>query len=178
MCRSRLTALRPEPRRELQAPVEGFTQEHIAAQFTEPWCSATIRAIPSMWARIDIAPHISLHPPAAATTYHLSITRHLTTTVSVRSEFAAEESGEQGWSRRDEENLVAVVAATIVAGLLAVSPADARPKKQKRPDPQRRYEVQTQTPSLDGRITGQTRTCWFETLQYDGLGVPYGPYCH
>jgi hypothetical protein len=33
-------------------------------------------------------------------------------------------------------------------------------------------------PSLDGRITGRTRTCWFETLQYDGLGVPYGPYCH
>ena len=76
-----------------------------------------------------------------------------------------------------KKNLVAVVAATIVAGLL-VSPADARPKKQKRPDPQRRYEVQTQTPSLDGRITGRTRTCWFETLQYDGLGVPYGPYCH
>ena len=77
-----------------------------------------------------------------------------------------------------KKNLAAVVAATIVAGLLAVSPADARPKKQKRPDPQRRYEVQTQTPSLDGRITGRTRTCWFETLQYDGLGVPYGPYCH
>ena len=29
-----------------------------------------------------------------------------------------------------------------------------------------------------GRITGRTRTCWFETLQYDGFGVPYGPYCH
>ena len=76
-----------------------------------------------------------------------------------------------------KKNLVAVVAATIVAGLL-VSPADARPKKQKRPDGQRRYEVPTQTPSLDGRITGRTCTCWFETLQYDGLGVPYGPYCH
>lgn len=35
-----------------------------------------------------------------------------------------------------KKNLVAVVAATIVAGLL-VSPADARPKKQKRPDAQR-----------------------------------------
>ena len=75
------------------------------------------------------------------------------------------------------KNILAMVAATMVAGLL-VSPADARPKKQKRPDPQRRYDVQTQTPSLDGRITGPTRTCWFETLQYDGLGVPYGPYCH
>jgi hypothetical protein len=34
--------------------------------------------------------------------------------------------------------------------------------------------VETQTPSLDGRITGRTRTCWFETLQYDGLEVRYG----
>jgi hypothetical protein len=74
-------------------------------------------------------------------------------------------------SRRETEirkNIVVVVAATMVAGLL-ISPADARPKKQKRPDAQRRYDVQTQTPSLDGRITGRTRTCWFETLQYDGL---------
>ncbi len=65
-----------------------------------------------------------------------------------------------------------------IATSLFMLPAEARPKKQKRHDPQRRYEVQTQTPSLDGRITGRTRTCWFETLQYDGLGVPYGPYCH
>src|SRR6478672_5352719 len=58
-----------------------------------------------------------------------------------------------------------------------IAPNDARPRKQKRPDPQRQYQLQTQTLSLDGRITGRTRTCWFETLQYDGLGVPYGPYC-
>jgi hypothetical protein len=76
-----------------------------------------------------------------------------------------------------KKKLIAVVAAAIVAALL-VAPADARPKKQKRPDAQRRNDVQTQIPSLDGRITGRTRTCWFETLQYDGLGVPYGPYCH
>jgi hypothetical protein len=57
--------------------------------------------------------------------------------------------------------------------------ANAAPKKkQKRPDAQRQYQIQRQTPSLDGRITGRTRTCWFETLQYDGFGVPYGPYCH
>ena len=92
-CRSRLTALRPEPRRELQASAEGFTQEHIAAQFSEPWCSATFRAIPSTWERIDTAPHISLHLRAAATTYHLSISRHLTTTVSVRSAFAPHGAG-------------------------------------------------------------------------------------
>ncbi len=47
--------------------------------------------IHSTWERIDTAPHISLHLRAAATTYHLSISRHLTTTVSVRSAFAAEE---------------------------------------------------------------------------------------
>ena len=76
-----------------------------------------------------------------------------------------------------KKNLSTIIAVALVASLF-VLPADARAKKQKRPDPQRRQEVQTQTPSLDGRITGCTRTCWFETLQYDGLGVPYGPYCH
>ena len=76
-----------------------------------------------------------------------------------------------------KKGLAAVLVAAIMAAMF-VLPADARPKKQKRPDAQRRYELQTQTPSLDGRITGRTRTCWFETLQYDGLGVPYGPYCH
>jgi hypothetical protein len=40
------------------------------------------------------------------------------------------------------------------------------------------YRVLVAGHTLDGRITGRTRTCWFETLQYDGLGVPYGPYCH
>ena len=73
------------------------------------------------------------------------------------------------------KNLAAVVAVAVAAALLTL-PADARPKKPKRPDAQR--QIQTQTPSLDGRITGRTRTCWFETLQYDGFGVPYGPYCH
>ena len=76
-----------------------------------------------------------------------------------------------------KKNLGITIAAVIVASLFML-PADARPRKQKRPDPQRHYQLQTQTPSLDGRITGRTRTCWFETLQYDGLGVPYGPYCH
>ena len=59
----------------------------------------------------------------------------------------------------------------------SVQKHNAAPKKLKRSDAQMRY-MQTQTPSLDGRITGRTRTCWFETLQYDGFGVPYGPYCH
>ena len=46
-------------------------------------------------------------------------------------------------------------------------------KKLKRSDAQKRS-----TPSLDGRVTGRSRTCGFATFQYDGLGVPYGPYCH
>ena len=86
---SRLTAPRPEqgdrsPRRDLQASAEGFTEGHTAAQFSERRCSATFRAIPSTLERIDTAPHISRHLPVAATTYHLSVSRHLTATVSVR----------------------------------------------------------------------------------------------
>lgn len=81
------------------------------------------------------------------------------------------------------KGLATVIAAAVV--LTAVSlPADARARKQKR------YDVQTQqtptldgragakTPSLDGRITGRARTCGYDMFQYDGLGVPYGPYCH
>jgi hypothetical protein len=68
------------------------------------------------------------------------------------------------------------IAAAIVTATIVVLPADARAKKAKRPDAQKRHEVQT--PSLDGRITGRPRTCGYETFQYDGLGVPYGPYCH
>jgi hypothetical protein len=73
-----------------------------------------------------------------------------------------------------KKNLSIIIAAAIVASL-SMLPADARPKKQKRPDPQRRHEVQTQTPSLDGRITGRTRTCWFETLQSTDWGFPTDP---
>ena len=70
-----------------------------------------------------------------------------------------------------KKNLVAVVAATIVAGLL-VSPADARPKKQKRPDGQRRYEVPTQTPSLDGRITGRLAPAGLKHFNTTDWGFP------
>ena len=73
-----------------------------------------------------------------------------------------------------KKNLGITIAAVIVASLFML-PADARPRKQKRPDPKRQYELQTQTPSLDGRITGRTRTCWFETLQTTGWGFPTDP---
>lgn len=32
--------------------------------------------------------------------------------------------------------------------------------------------------SLDGRRTGQPRTCGFDFFQYDNRGVPSGPYCN
>jgi hypothetical protein len=75
---------------------------------------------------------------------------------------------------------VAVAVAATIVGTMSCMPADARTK------PQKRYEVRkpapdarsSQTPSLDGRITGRSRTCGFDTFQYDGFGVPYGPYCH
>jgi hypothetical protein len=76
-----------------------------------------------------------------------------------------------------KKSYVAIVAAMTAA--VFVLPADARSKKLKRTDAQKRYEVQTkQTPSLDGRTLGRMRTCGFDYLQYDGLGTPYGPYCH
>jgi hypothetical protein len=56
-----------------------------------------------------------------------------------------------------KKGLAAVLVAAIMAAMF-VLPADARPKKQKRPNAQKRYELQTRTPSLDGRITGRTRT--------------------
>jgi hypothetical protein len=66
---------------------------------------------------------------------------------------------------------------TIVAAVMFALPSDARTKKQ-RPDTQKRYQVQQTPQSLDGRILGRMRTCGFDYLQYDGLGTPYGPYCH
>jgi len=60
---------------------------------------------------------------------------------------------------RDLRRLVGIIAAAVIATTF-VLPADARAKKPKRP-----AAVQTQqaSPSLDGR---------------NGLGTPYGPYCH
>ena len=75
---------------------------------------------------------------------------------------------------RDLRRLVGIIAAAVIATIF-VLPADARAKKPKRP-----AAVQTQqaSPSLDGRTLGRMRTCGFDYLQYDGLGTPYGPYCH
>jgi hypothetical protein len=74
--------------------------------------------------------------------------------------------------------VVALATAAIMAAALSAEPADARAKKK----PQYRtdsapYRADT-APSLDGRTTGRPRTCGYQTFQYDGFGVPYGPYCH
>jgi hypothetical protein len=78
-------------------------------------------------------------------------------------------------------------AAAIIATSYLVLPAEARVKKEHRYD-ENRYAAHrgwegnkqgsAQPRSLDGRNTGRTRTCGSEVLQYDGFGVPYGPYCH
>ena len=67
----------------------------------------------------------------------------------------------------------ALTAAMMMA--FAALPADAA-KRAKRHRPQPAPPSASQ--SLDGRVLGRVRTCGFDTLQYDGLGVPYGPYCH
>ena len=71
-------------------------------------------------------------------------------------------------------SLVGVMAAAVIATMF-VLPADARAKKPKRPAS---AQTQQASPSLDGRTLGRMRTCGFDYLQYDGLGTPYGPYCH
>ena len=74
------------------------------------------------------------------------------------------------------------VSVAVIATLVVVTfpgSADARVKTKKRSTAARTQAVQAQqVPSLDGRITGRPRTCGFATFQYDGWGVPYGPYCH
>jgi hypothetical protein len=83
------------------------------------------------------------------------------------------------------EAVVALATAAIMATVFSAQTADARAKKksQHRTDtaPHRvdtaPYRADTM-PSLDGRTTGRPRTCGYQTFQYDGFGVPYGPYCH
>ncbi len=69
------------------------------------------------------------------------------------------------------KTILALFAAAIMVTAFSLVPADARAKKKSQ------YRTAT-TPSLDGRTTGRPRTCGYETFQYDGFGVPYGPYCH
>lgn len=63
--------------------------------------------------------------------------------------------------------------ASIMVTALSLLPADARSKK-----PKRHHRPHPISTSLDGRTTGQARTCGYDTFIYDGFGVPVGPYCH
>ena len=67
--------------------------------------------------------------------------------------------------------LVALIAAALLATAFTAAPADARTKSNKK-------QYRDETPSLDGRTTGQLRTCGYDTLQYGSGGTPHGPYCH
>jgi hypothetical protein len=51
-------------------------------------------------------------------------------------------------------------------------------KKGKRVRSQTRTTTTGTSSSLDGRTLGRMRTCGYDYLQYDGLGAPFGPYCH
>jgi hypothetical protein len=69
---------------------------------------------------------------------------------------------------------LAVFAVTaVVAATVSTLPADAAKKGKKR------YPAYVpSSTSLDGRTLGRPRTCGFDYYQYDGWGVPVGPYCH
>ena len=59
--------------------------------------------------------------------------------------------------------------AVMVAAFFAL-PADAANKEKKR--------FGSEAPSLDGRNTGQPRTCGYGTFRYSTSGTTMGPYCH
>jgi hypothetical protein len=63
-----------------------------------------------------------------------------------------------------------------VATALVVSAADAASRKDRRYADPPRYTGQSS--SLDGRVTGRSRTCGFDTFIYDSRGGIVGPYCH
>ena len=68
-----------------------------------------------------------------------------------------------------KKNLSTIIAAAIVASLFA--PQEA---KAPRPTEATRSADANAVPGTRGALA----LAWFETLQYDGLGVPYGHYCH
>ena len=60
--------------------------------------------------------------------------------------------------------LATIAAATILVTAFAVAPADAKKGKKGNRD---RQETTTVAPSFDRRMTGRTRTCGYDTMQYD-----------
>jgi hypothetical protein len=66
---------------------------------------------------------------------------------------------------------VNIFAATAIIAALFPLAADAAPKGKKQ-------RSGTDASSLDGRITGQPRTCGSDTFRYSSSGTTTGPYCH
>ena len=86
-------------------------------------------------------------------------------------------SARTGWSKSAvlRKGLLTIVATAIILAAFGMLPADAAKRgKRSRPDT---ATVGSST-SLDGRTLGRTRTCGYDTLQYDGTGAARGPYCH
>jgi hypothetical protein len=75
---------------------------------------------------------------------------------------------------------VAALAAALIAVSLAILPVDAAASKKRTRQSQMTTTTTTSAPSLiwDRRVLGRPRTCGFDYMQYDGYGVPTGPYCH
>jgi hypothetical protein len=65
--------------------------------------------------------------------------------------------------------------AAVLTVLLGV-PADAAPKQRRAAEPA--SPRSSEPPSLDGRVTGQPRTCGYDTFVYSSSGGTVGPYCH
>ena len=65
--------------------------------------------------------------------------------------------------------LVGIFAVTAAALFSPSADAAAKEKRQRSGG---------DAPSLDGRITGQPRTCGSDTFVYSSSGTTSGPYCH
>jgi hypothetical protein len=61
----------------------------------------------------------------------------------------------------------------VMTGLVCV-PVAAAPKERRSSEPR----AGSEPPSLDGRTTGQPRTCGYDTFVYSSSGGTVGPYCH
>jgi hypothetical protein len=70
-------------------------------------------------------------------------------------------------------SLVGVIAAAAIATMFVLPVRVQRSRSA--PPPSRRNR---RRPRWTVAPLGRMRTCGFDYLQYDGLGTPYGPYCH
>ena len=74
--------------------------------------------------------------------------------------------------------LATVALAAMVASPALAQTAAHRARVQQYPSQFDQSYGRTVTPSLDGRVEGHSRTCGYDTFQYDSEGTQTGPYCH